>query len=73
MCCSVLIAQGFTAAPSTSPLSSPSCRWQGGSEIRNEVEGIEWLKSAACEGDAEAQFELGRCHDEGRGVEQVPY
>jgi TPR repeat protein len=37
------------------------------------VEGIEWLKSAACEGDAEAQFELGRCHDEGRGVEQVPY
>jgi TPR repeat protein len=35
----------------------------------NNRSGISLLKSAACEGNTDAMYELGRCFDEGRGVE----
>jgi len=43
---------------------------RGSSITKDEEEGVAWLRSAAVSGDASAQFELGRCHDEGNGVEQ---
>ena len=45
-------------------------RLKGSTITKDEEEGVAWLRSAAISGDAGAQYELGRCHDEGRGVEQ---
>jgi TPR repeat protein len=33
---------------------------------------IDWLRSAACEGNADAMYEIGRCYDEGLGLDVDP-
>ena len=39
---------------------------------KNDAESVTWLRRAALQGNAEAEYQLGRAYAEGRGVKRDP-
>ena len=45
-----------------------SVTWWGRVSVKNEAVGVKWFQKSVAQGNAQAQVNLGKCYNKGRGI-----